>query len=108
MGTGYWFRDDLELLLVGMRGEVAAPAMGSQWRAAIQAPVAEHSAKPECFAQMIEELFPNLPKIELNRRGPARPGWSAWGYEAEDNPSSRAGSPYRLPFPWGGVHEQGC
>jgi hypothetical protein len=32
---------------------------------------------------MIEELYPTLPKIELNRRGPARPGWDCWGWEAE-------------------------
>jgi N6-adenosine-specific RNA methylase IME4 len=32
---------------------------------------------------MIEQYFPTLPKIELNRRGPPRPGWDAWGNEAE-------------------------
>jgi N6-adenosine-specific RNA methylase IME4 len=32
---------------------------------------------------MIEQLYPTVPKIELNRRGP-RPGWDAWGAEAED------------------------
>ena len=29
----------------------------------------EHSAKPEQFLELIEQYFPNLPKIELNRRG---------------------------------------
>ena len=83
VGTGYWFRNQHELLLVGTRGDVPAPAMGDQWVSVIDAPVTEHSAKPEIFLEMIEEYFPNLPKIELNRRGPPRPGWSAWGYEAE-------------------------
>lgn len=83
VGTGYWFRDDAELLLVGTRGDIPAPAPGTQGNAAICAPVAEHSAKPEAFAEMIEALFPTIPKIELNRRGAARPGWSAWGNEAE-------------------------
>ncbi|WP_256375199.1 MULTISPECIES: hypothetical protein [unclassified Bradyrhizobium] len=32
---------------------------------------------------MIESYFPTLPKIELNRRGPERAGWDAWGNEAE-------------------------
>jgi hypothetical protein len=32
---------------------------------------------------MIDEYFPDLPKIELNRRGPPRKGWDAWGAEAE-------------------------
>jgi N6-adenosine-specific RNA methylase IME4/uncharacterized ParB-like nuclease family protein len=80
-GTGYWFINEHELLLVGTRGNVPAPAMGTQWPSVIDAPVGEHSEKPEILAQMIEEYFPNLPKIELNRRGPPRPGWDAWGYE---------------------------
>ena len=40
-----------------------------------------HSVKPEKVLEMIEHYFPNLPKIELHRRGPARPGWDAWGAE---------------------------
>jgi N6-adenosine-specific RNA methylase IME4 len=32
---------------------------------------------------MIEQYYPNVPKIELNRRGKPRPGWEAWGNEAE-------------------------
>ena len=32
---------------------------------------------------MIEKYYPNLPKIELNRRGLPRPGWEAWGNEVE-------------------------
>ena len=84
-GTGYWFINEHELLLVGTRGNVPAPAPGTQWPSVIEAPVGEHSDKPEVFAQMIEELFPTMTKIELNRRGPARPGWSAWGLEAEES-----------------------
>lgn len=82
LGTGYWFRDKCEILLVGTRGDVPAPAMGDQWPSLIEAPVGEHSAKPEIFAEMIEAYFPRLPKIELNRRGLPRPGWDAWGLEA--------------------------
>ncbi|CCJ07077.1 MT-A70 family methyltransferase [Methylocystis sp. SC2] len=82
IGTGYWFRNQHELLLIGTRGNVPAPAMGGQWPSLIEAPVGAHSAKPEKFAEMIEAYFPNLPKIELNRRGPPRDGWDAWGNEA--------------------------
>lgn len=83
MGTGYWFRNGHELLLVGTRGDIPAPAMGTQFISVIEAPVGEHSAKPELFLKMIEAYFPTLPKIELNRRGPARAGWDAWGNQAE-------------------------
>jgi len=47
----------------------------------LEAPVGKHSEKPELFVELIEKQFPNVPKIELNRRGPARPGWDAWGNE---------------------------
>jgi ParB/RepB/Spo0J family partition protein len=81
-GTGYWFRNMHELLLVGTRGKVPAPAPGTQWASVIEAEVTGHSAKPEEFLRMIEQYFPTLPKIELNRRGAARLGWDAWGNEA--------------------------
>ncbi|WP_051231139.1 MT-A70 family methyltransferase [Kaistia adipata] len=82
-GTGYWNRNKHELLLVGTRGGIPAPAPGEQWPSVIEAPVGAHSAKPEIFAELIEAYFPNLPKIELNARR-ARPGWDVWGLEAPE------------------------
>jgi N6-adenosine-specific RNA methylase IME4 len=83
IGTGYWNRERHEHLLLATRGAIPAPAMGEQWDSLIAAPAGEHSKKPEVFLEMIEQTFPHLPKIELNRIGPARAGWSAWGNEAE-------------------------
>ena len=81
-GSGYWFTGEHELLLVGACGRVPAPAT-ALCGSVIDAPWAgRHSAKPAIFAALIERAFPSLPKIELNRRGPARPGWDAWGAEA--------------------------
>jgi N6-adenosine-specific RNA methylase IME4 len=71
IGTGYWNRNRHELLLVGTRGNVPAPAMGRQFDSVIESPVGRHSEKPDA-------AFPTLPKIELNARG-ARPGWAAGG-----------------------------
>jgi N6-adenosine-specific RNA methylase IME4 len=82
-GTGYWARHQHEVLLVGTRGHPPAPAPGTQWSSVIVAPVGEHSAKPERSLELVEAYFPSLPKIELHRRGPPRPGWDAWGNEAE-------------------------
>jgi N6-adenosine-specific RNA methylase IME4 len=82
IGTGYWFRNQHEMLLVGVRGEVPAPAAGTQFPSVIRAPLGEHSAKPAAFAEMIEELFPSLPALELFARGP-RLGWDVWGNEAQ-------------------------
>jgi N6-adenosine-specific RNA methylase IME4 len=85
IGTGYWFRNCHELLLVGARGKIPAPAMGDQWLSLIEAIIGKHSEKPECFLEMIEQYFPTLPKIELNREGAARPGWAAWGFGVKEN-----------------------
>jgi N6-adenosine-specific RNA methylase IME4 len=82
VGTGYWFRNSHELLLVGTKGNIPAPAMGTQWTSTIEGRVTRHSAKPERFYELIEEYFPSLPKIELNARH-TRKGWDAWGNEAD-------------------------
>jgi N6-adenosine-specific RNA methylase IME4 len=79
--TGYWNRNRHEHLLLGVRGTVPCPAPGEQWESVIEMTVGRHSEKPEAIHEMIEAYFPNLPKIELNRRGAPRPGWDAWGNE---------------------------
>jgi N6-adenosine-specific RNA methylase IME4 len=80
IGTGYWFRNQHELLLVGVRGEVPAPAPGTQFPSVMPAPREEHSAKPAIFAEMIETMFPSLPRLELFARRP-RDRWEVWGNE---------------------------
>jgi N6-adenosine-specific RNA methylase IME4 len=42
-----------------------------------------HSAKPKIMYDIIERMYPGMRKIELFARGPARPGWTNWGLEAE-------------------------
>ena len=79
-GTGYWFRNKHEILLVGTCGDIPAPAPGMQWGSVIEAPVGAHSDKPDIVYDIIERYFPNLPKIELNARR-RRAGWGAWGLE---------------------------
>lgn len=79
--TGYWFRIRHELLLVGSRGKPIAPAMGTQFDSVIEAKTRGHSVKPDEVYEMIEALWPNTPKIELNARR-ARLGWTPWGDEA--------------------------
>lgn len=83
VGTGYWFRNAHELLLVGVSkgGSVPAPAPGAREVSVTDAAVGAHSEKPDIFMEFIESWYPNLPKIELNARR-ARPGWDAWGLDA--------------------------
>jgi N6-adenosine-specific RNA methylase IME4 len=84
IGTGYWFRNNHEILLIGKKGAPPKPADGTQWRSAIEAPRAAHSEKPDFQYAFFETFFPSLPKIELNARR-RREGWEAWGLEAPED-----------------------
>ena len=81
IGTGYWARNKHEHLLIGTRGQVPAPAPGTQPDSVIDAVVGRHSEKPADFARAIELIFPTAPKVELFARAPRR-GWDSWGNEA--------------------------
>jgi N6-adenosine-specific RNA methylase IME4 len=97
-GMGYWFWINHEILLVGTRGNVPAPAPGTQWGSIIEAPIGAHSEKPAIFHELIEAYFPTLPKIELNARV-RREGWARWGYEApeDENTQGRSGTAREAP-----------
>ena len=82
MGMGYYFRQRHELLLVAARGSLPVPLPEHRHDSVIEAPLGAHSAKPEIFAELIEEMYPEHKRIELFCRSP-RPGWSAWGNQAE-------------------------
>jgi N6-adenosine-specific RNA methylase IME4 len=81
--AGNWNSGKHEILLIGVKGNIPCPcpAPGQQWVSVQTGPVTGHSAKPEFFLQMLEEQFPHLPKIELNRRGKPRAGWSVLANE---------------------------
>jgi N6-adenosine-specific RNA methylase IME4 len=90
-GMGFWNRDRCEIMLICTRGKPICPAQGTQGERVWFARRGEHatkrdeshSDKPECSLEWFERHWPNTPKIELNRRGPPRPGWDCWGNEAE-------------------------
>jgi N6-adenosine-specific RNA methylase IME4 len=88
LGTGYWMREQHELLLIATRGEVPCPAPGMQFPSVIEAPRGEHSEKPAIVAEMIERYFPNVPRLEMFARAP-REDWDVWGNEVMEN---KAGS----------------
>jgi N6-adenosine-specific RNA methylase IME4 len=91
-GSGYWFTGEHEVVLVGTRGKVVPPAT-AHFRSRFLAPVGEHSEKPPNIHEIIEFHWPNTPKVEFNARR-ARPGWTAWGFDApeiaDDGEGSRA------------------
>jgi N6-adenosine-specific RNA methylase IME4 len=76
-GTGYWLRSAAEFWLIGTRGD---PSPGARnVRNLIDAPIREHSRKPDDIYAVCEALFDG-PYLELFARQ-TRPGWTAWGNE---------------------------
>lgn len=82
IGTGIYFRQQHEYLLLGKRGNPITPVPGTQPASILRAARTEHSAKPEQVYSIIEQMYPRLPKIELFSRSP-RVGFDAWGNQAE-------------------------
>lgn len=81
MGTGYWSRNQHELLLICTKGRPVAPALGTQSSSVHTEMRTAHSRKPEFYSTLIESLFPAARKLEMFARQ-ARKGWDAWGNEA--------------------------
>jgi N6-adenosine-specific RNA methylase IME4/ParB-like chromosome segregation protein Spo0J len=90
IGVGHWVRNQHELLLIGRRGEFPTPEPANRPGSVIEAPRREHSQKPDEVYEIIEQMYPELPKIELFARQ-TRPGWAAWGNEV---PSRRCATNY--------------
>jgi N6-adenosine-specific RNA methylase IME4 len=81
LGMGYWYRGQVEQLLVGVRGKVKAFRI--QKTNIVQAKVRLHSQKPDEFYELIE-LTGLEPKIELFARN-KRPGWSCYGDQIDSD-----------------------
>jgi N6-adenosine-specific RNA methylase IME4 len=93
IGAGSYFRYQHELLLLGIRGEMPPPLPDARPPSVFRAPRGRHSEKPEIIYQMIERMYPELPRIELFARGEARPGWTVWGNEARGPGASQPPDP---------------
>lgn len=75
LGMGYWYRGQVEICLLGIRGKVKAFRI--QKANFIQTKALKHSEKPEEMRQLIEETGLG-PRIELFARKQVN-GWDAIG-----------------------------
>jgi N6-adenosine-specific RNA methylase IME4 len=80
-GLGYWVRNQHEILLIAARGNMRSPPEGARPPSVITAPRRGHSEKPVAAYELIERMYPELPKIELFARN-KRDGWAVWGNQA--------------------------
>jgi N6-adenosine-specific RNA methylase IME4 len=82
-GMGNYFRIQHELLLIATRGNIPVPETDSRPASIVKHKRSTtHSEKPVVFYEIIEKMYPELPKIELFARS-ARDGWARWGNQVE-------------------------
>jgi N6-adenosine-specific RNA methylase IME4 len=81
IGMGYYARQQHELLLIATRGSMPAPAPDDIISSVVRIPRNGHSSKPLEFYNLIERMYPSLPKLELFCRSP-QSGWSVWGNQS--------------------------
>ena len=86
-GMGRYVRQAHEICLIGVRGR--APVARRNIRSRFDAPVREHSRKPEEFFEIVEALYPAAMKFEFFSRAP-RFGWIQWGLESQKFEAARA------------------
>jgi N6-adenosine-specific RNA methylase IME4 len=76
-GNGSWTRANTELCLIATRGSVTR--INASISQIVEAPVSEHSQKPNVIRRRITELVGALPRIELFSRNNDNDGWYNWG-----------------------------
>ena len=74
LGMGFWFRGQVEVCLIGIKGDIKP--FNLQIPNYMEEKVRVHSQKPDRMYRIIESLNLN-PKIELFARE-RREGWDAW------------------------------
>lgn len=78
IGMDHYFRNNTEHVIFAVRG--SQPLKVRNAPTAFTAPRGEHSAKPECFIDLVESWSPG-PYLELFSRR-HRMGWDVWGNES--------------------------
>lgn len=79
---GAWTMKNCEICLFGTKGAMKKHKKSNSVKQLFFAERTKHSKKPDCVYSFIEELFGDLPKIELFARHHVV-GWDCWGNETE-------------------------
>ena len=80
-GQGAYFRQAHEVLMIGIKGNVPEVPFSARPTSVLKYPRMEHSRKPTELYQIIDDMYPELSKVELFCRGEPADGWTGWGNE---------------------------
>jgi len=78
MGMGYWFRNQHELLLVGVKGKVHPPDSKMRIRSVLRQKRGKHSVKPHIIKELIGKWYKGDTLLELFSRE-EMDGWESIG-----------------------------
>ena len=92
-GVGFYFRNVTEMVLLGVKGGLRTLSPGRRMPNILISQKREHSRKPDELYPVIEQCSPG-PYLELFARR-TRPGWVAWGDEANGDTVQFPASPFR-------------
>jgi N6-adenosine-specific RNA methylase IME4 len=84
VGMGYWFRNQHELLLVGVKGAFPPPPEPLRVPSVFRSRRREHSRKPDYIRVLIEKWYPGVKKLEMF----ARERWPGWEYFGNEIPAT--------------------
>lgn len=79
-----WTLKSTEICLLGIQGKMSKYKIANNVQQFIEAERTEHSKKPNEARKRIEELFGNIPRVELFARQKVE-GWDCWGNEVESD-----------------------
>ena len=82
-GMGSWVNGNAEIVLMGKRGR-GCPRQSKSVKQIVFAPRGAHSAKPEEVRTRINQVFGDIPGIELFARPPKTKGWLKLGFEMDE------------------------
>lgn len=80
-GQGTYFRQGHEVLIIATKGSVPEVPYDARPSSVLKFKRREHSRKPDEVYQIIDQMYPELSKVELFCRGEPAQGWVGWGNE---------------------------
>lgn len=84
-GMGNWTRSNAEAVLLAVRGKNYPRRINAGIRQMQDAEYIGHSAKPQKFRTLLEQLMGPIPRVELFAREKIL-GWDAWGNQCDSTP----------------------
>ncbi|MBF0555437.1 MAG: hypothetical protein HQK96_12930 [Nitrospirae bacterium] len=92
-GTGYYYRQQHELILLATKGNIGTPAPADRPVSVIMAPREEHSKKPQIVREQIEKMYPILNRLEVFARDRHK-GWDVYGNDRKLQEVSQGADAY--------------